>query len=123
MAPCRLGCGFAASVSGIKHQFCGNNGRYSFGSIGSSGKIFSKKSKIRIAGKKRSRSGAEKHARRQATVAFEKTVQNCRESPQQQGFPSKQGVRFRQVQLQAAGPESTTLKCKNSCFICKNTIL
>jgi hypothetical protein len=49
MAPCRLGCGFAASVSGIKHQFCGNNGRYFFGSNGSSGKIFSKKSKMRIA--------------------------------------------------------------------------
>jgi hypothetical protein len=41
MAPCRLGCGFAASAGGIKCQFSGNKGRYSFDSIGSGEKSFS----------------------------------------------------------------------------------
>ncbi|MDR2124214.1 MAG: hypothetical protein LBP38_04430, partial [Desulfovibrio sp.] len=49
MAPCRLGCGFAASAGGIKCRFSGNKGRYSFDSIGSGEKSFSRKSKMRIA--------------------------------------------------------------------------
>jgi hypothetical protein len=50
MATFRLDCGFAAPVCEAKCQFYGNNICYFFGSIGSGGKIFLKKSKIRIAG-------------------------------------------------------------------------
>jgi hypothetical protein len=48
MTLCRLSCGFAVSTDGTKRQFCGNKGRYSFGLIGFGGKIFPKKSKIKI---------------------------------------------------------------------------
>ncbi|MDR2605557.1 MAG: hypothetical protein LBC55_09480, partial [Desulfovibrio sp.] len=44
MALCRCGCGFAASASGIKRQFCGNKISYSFSLTGPGGEIFSKKS-------------------------------------------------------------------------------
>jgi hypothetical protein len=49
MAFFRLGCCFASPVCGTKRQFYGNNVRYSSGSIGSGGKIFLRKSKIKIA--------------------------------------------------------------------------
>jgi hypothetical protein len=49
MASCRLGCGFAASSGETKSRIRGKRGRYSFCLFGSGGKIFSKKSKIRIA--------------------------------------------------------------------------